>query len=317
MRLSNRKESQEGDYESYDQSVSDLMDTMNSIVATSLKYNDLFDILLLNLRFSFYGIITVGFEVHLVGQVGVLATFGVEIVARSGERIGFKYNFLKFKGSSYTEKLESSVTNNIYLIGKVGARVGLRLTLSVTMCGIATAYITGSLYAYAELTGLFFNTTNLLSGANTNLGALKFEVGIDVVVSLGLKVRLIFKTIRKNWTVYTGRWPLWSTSVSSSMSYMDEEGLTNLWEKSSANADHKTVFGFETIPMKTWNLMSGKCQKNNLLCAKSSGKGAKITLTVKNLMINGEADPGRRCQNCIIYRGRFLEGTESGIHLHG
>ena len=87
------------------------------------------------------------------------------------------------------------------------------------MCIRDRAYITGSLYAYAELTGLFFNTTNLLSGANTNLGALKFEVGIDVVVSLGLKVRLIFKTIRKNWTVYTGRWPLWSTSVSSSMSY--------------------------------------------------------------------------------------------------
>ena len=304
---------QEGDYESYDQSVSDLMDTMNSIVATSLKYNDLFDILLLNLRFSFYGIITVGFEVHLVGQVGVLATFGVEIVARSGERIGFKYNFLKFKGSSYTEKLESSVTNNIYLIGKVGARVGLRLTLSVTMCGIATAYITGSLYAYAELTGLFFNTTNLLSGANTNLGALKFEVGIDVVVSLGLKVRLIFKTIRKNWTVYTGRWPLWSTSVSSSMSYMDEEGLTNLWEKSSANADHKTVFGFETIPMKTWNLMSGKCQKNNLLCAKSSGKGAKITLTVKNLMINGEAIPEGDARTALFTVGDSSKGQNPGF----
>ena len=304
---------QEGDYESYDQSVSDLMDTMNSIVATSLKYNDLFDILLLNLRFSFYGIITVGFEVHLVGQVGVLATFGVEIVARSGERIGFKYNFLKFKGSSYTEKLESSVTNNIYLIGKVGARVGLRLTLSVTMCGIATAYITGSLYAYAELTGLFFNTTNLLSGANTNLGALKFEVGIDVVVSLGLKVRLIFKTIRKNWTVYTGRWPLWSTSVSSSMSYMDEEELAQLWEKSSANADHKTVFGFETIPMKTWNLMGGKCQKNNLLCAKSSGKGAKITLTVKNLMINGEAIPEGDARTALFTVGDSSKGQNPGF----
>lgn len=304
---------QEGDYESYDQSVSDLMDTMNSIVATSLKYNDLFDILLLNLRFSFYGIITVGFEVHLVGQVGVLATFGVEIVARSGERIGFKYNFLKFKGSSYTEKLESSVTNNIYLIGKVGARVGLRLTLSVTMCGIATAYITGSLYAYAELTGLFFNTTNLLSGANTNLGALKFEVGIDVVVSLGLKVRLIFKTIRKNWTVYTGRWPLWSTSVSSSMSYMDEEELAQLWQKSSANADHKTVFGFETIPMKTWNLMGGKCQKNNLLCAKSSGKGAKIILTVKNLMINGEAIPEGDARTALFTVGDSSKGQNPGF----
>ena len=299
---------QEGDYESYDQSVSDLMDTMNSIVATSLKYNDLFDILLLNLRFSFYGIITVGFEVHLVGQVGVLATFGVEIVARSGERIGFKYNFLKFKGSSYTEKLESSVTNNIYLIGKVGARVGLRLTLSVTMCGIATAYITGSLYAYAELTGLFFNTTNLLSGANTNLGALKFEVGIDVVVSLGLKVRLIFKTIRKNWTVYTGRWPLWSTSVSSSMSYMDEEGLTQLWEKSSANADHKTVFGFETIPMKTWNLMGGKCQKNEQLYVKSG----KYKLAIENLKINGEMVPSDDPRNEIFTVGDKTKNKNPG-----
>ena len=75
--------------------------------------------------------------------------------------------------------------------------MGLRLTLSVTMCGIATAYITGSLYAYAELTGLFFNTTNLLSGANTNLGALKFEVGIDVVVFPWSEGKTDFKTIRQ------------------------------------------------------------------------------------------------------------------------
>ena len=302
----------EGQYETYDKAVSDLMDTMNSIVSTSLKYNDLFDILLLNLKFSFYGIITVGFEVHLVGQVGVLATFGVEIVARSGERIGFKYNFLKFKGSSYTEKLESSVTNNIYLIGKVGARVGLRLTLSVTMCGIASAYITGSLYAYAELTGLFFNTTNLLSGANTNLGALNFEVGIDVVVSLGLKVKLIFKTIRKNWTVYTGRWPLWSTSVSSQMTYMDEDELAKMWEKTIANADHKTVFGFDSIPMKTWDLMGGECVKNSLLTAEAAGKGAKISLAIKNLTVNGEAVAAGDPKNGLFTVGDSSKGRNPG-----
>ena len=186
--------------------------------------------------------------------------------------------------------------------------MGLRLTLSVTMCGIATAYITGSLYAYAELTGLFFNTTNLLSGANTNLGALKFEVGIDVVVSLGLKVRLIFKTIRKNWTVYTGRWPLWSTSVSSSMSYMDEEGLTQLWEKSSANADHKTVFGFETIPMKTWNLMGGKCQKNEQLYVKSG----KYKLAIENLKINGEMVPSDDPRNEIFTVGDKTKNKNPG-----
>lgn len=299
----------EGEYDSYDESVSDLMDTMNSIVSTSLKYNDLFDILLLNLKFSFYGIITVGFEVHLVGQVGVLATFGVEIVARSGERIGFKYNFLKFKGSSYTEKLESSVTNNIYLIGKVGARVGLRLTFSVTLCGIASAYITGSLYAYAELTGLFFNTTNLLTGANTNLGALKFEVGIDVVVSLGLKVNLIIKTVRKSWTVFSGRWPLWSTSISSKMSYMDEEELSKLWEKSTANADRKSVFGFEAVPMKTWDLLNGNCQKNEQLFAKSE----KYKLSIENLTLDGESVPSDDPRNAIFTVGTLGNNQNPGF----
>ena len=37
-----------------------------------------------------------------------LATFGVEIEVKSGERIGFEYKFLKFKGSSYTCLLYTS-----------------------------------------------------------------------------------------------------------------------------------------------------------------------------------------------------------------
>ena len=291
-------------YEAIDSSVSDLMDTMNTIVSTSLPYNDIFDVLLLNLKYSFYGIITVGFEVHLVGQIGILATFGVEIVAKSGERIGFKYNFLKFKGSSYTEKLESSVTNNIYLIGKVGVRVGLRLILSVTMCGIASASITGSLYAYAELSGLFFSTTNLLTGANTSLGALKFEVGIDVVVSLGLKVNLIIKTIRKDWTVYTGRWPLWSKSVSSKLSYMDEDKLQEQWKPQAAKADKKSVFGFDYIPMKTWDLMGGKCTNSQILC----GKDSNFKLSIENLVVNGKPVEKGAPENGLFKAGNASKG---------
>lgn len=279
----------EGSYEEYDKSVQDLMDTMTSIVQTSLDYNDLFDITLLNLRYSFYGIITIGVEVHFVGQIGVLATFGIEIVAKSGERIGFNYNFLKFKGKSYTEKLDSSVTNNIYLIGKVGVRVGVRLILSITICGIVQTSITGSLYLYAELTGVFFFTANLLTGANSSLGALHFEVGIDVVVTLTLKVRLIFKTIRKDWTVYTGRWPLWSKSVSSKLSYVDEAKLDKEWETQTENADHRSMFGFTTIPMKTWDLMGGKCTENALLSGKAAGKGGNVKITIENLVVNGEA----------------------------
>lgn len=281
----------EGKYEEYDKSVKDLMETMNSIVSTSLAYNDLFDVVLLNLKYSFYGIITIGVEVHFVGQIGVLATFGIEIVAKSGERIGFNYKFLKFKGSSYTEKLDNSVTSNIYLIGKVGVRVGVRLVLSITVCGIVKTSISGSLYLYAELTGVYFFTANLVSGANTGLGALYFEVGIDVVVTLSLQVRLIFKTIRKNWTVYTGRWPLWSTSVSSKMSYVNEDEMEKQWESATKNADHKIAFGFETIPMKTWDLMGGGCTESALLSGKINGSSAKAKLTIENLKVNGANVP--------------------------
>lgn len=279
---------QADEYEAYDESISDLMETMSSIVSTSLPYTDIFDILLLRLNFSFYGIVTVGFEVHLVGQIGVLATFGVEIIATSGEKIGFKYNFLKFKGSSYTEKLESGVTQNIYLVGKLGVRVGLRLVLSVTMCAIASAQIKGEMFVYAELAGFFFNTLNMLNGANSSLGALHFEVGIDVAVSLGLKVNLIFKTIGKSWTVYKGRWPLWSTSISNKLSYVAEEKLEEAWKEQAETADHRTTFGFNTIPMKTWNLIDGSCTENQLLSGKSAGKGAVVTLAIENLIVNGE-----------------------------
>ena len=82
------------------------MKTVGSIVNSSLVYNDIFNVVLLKLRFSFYGIITLGVDIDLVGQVGVLATFGVEIEVKSGERIGFEYKFLKFEGSSYTQQCD-------------------------------------------------------------------------------------------------------------------------------------------------------------------------------------------------------------------
>ena len=298
----------EGEYETYDAAVSDLMDTMSDIMSTSLVYNDLFDIMLLRISASFYGLITVTFEVHFVGQIGVLATFGVEIVATSGVKIGFKYNFLKFKGSSYTQKLESGVTNTIYLIGKVGARVGLRLTLSVTLCGIASAYISGSVYAYAELTGLFFMTTNLLTGANTNLGALKFEVGLDVVVTLGLKVNLLIKTVRKSWTVYEGRWPLWSTSISSHMVYMEEEKLDQQWENAIENANSKMDVGFVTVPMKDWNLANGNCNEQEQIFAKSE----KLRLEIENLTVDGEVIAADDPRSAVFAVGDAAKGQNPG-----
>ena len=52
----------------YDKNVSELMKTVGSIVNSSLVYNDIFNVVLLKLRFSFYGIITLGVDIDLVGR---------------------------------------------------------------------------------------------------------------------------------------------------------------------------------------------------------------------------------------------------------
>ena len=298
------------DYSQYDKNVSELMKTVGSIVNSSLVYNDIFNVVLLKLRFSFYGIITLGVDIDLVGQVGVLATFGVEIEVKSGERIGFEYKFLKFKGSSYTQKLESSVTSSVYLIGKVGARVGIRVTISITFCGFISTSIEGSVYAYAELSGFYYNTANLVSGASTELGALKFEVGIDVVVKLQLKVKLIFKTKKKSWTVYSGRWPLWSKSYSSGFSYMNQTTLADMWKVVSQNADKKDSFGFASIPMKNWDMAKGTCKESFVLATQ---KNAGISLQIQNLKVDGKAVSAKDPLAKLFYVGNGKNNTSLGF----
>ena len=92
---------------------------------------------------------------------------------------------------------------------------------------------------------------------------MKFEVGIDVVVKLQLKVKLIFKTKKKkSWTVYSGRWPLWSKSYSSGFSYMNQTTLADMWKVVSKNADQKdSPSVFSSIPMKNWDMAKGDIAK--------------------------------------------------------
>ena len=78
-----------------------------------------------------------------------------------------------------------------------------------------------------------------------------------------------------------------------------------MWESSIANADKKTVFGFQNIPMKTWTLMTGKCLENELLCSNK-----EVSLKIENLTVNGEkvpsGDPKTNCSPlAILPKGRI------------
>jgi uncharacterized repeat protein (TIGR02543 family) len=301
----------------YEESVSELMNTMQALIATSLPYVDLFVVPLFDVTFTFHGIVSLNIKLELVGQLGVIATFGIKIIVTSGERIGFNYNFKKMEGGSYTQKLPTTVNNEIYLIGKIGVRLGLRLTITLVLLQIATVSIAGNVMAYAELTGMFFYIRSLLPGGSaTYLGALNFEVGIDAYIDLTLSVDLVVKTLSKTWTVWQARWPIYSLSRSSTLSFMDTQKLDEIWATASENADKKYSFGFTQIPMKTYTLINGKSSENQLLWSGAAGGQISLTLAVENLVIDGEAVPQGDPRSGIFVVGDGANGrSPSSVYV--
>lgn len=272
----------------YMDSVNELMNTMRSLVSTSLPYTEIFAIPIFQVGVSFYGIVTLSVKLELIGEVGILASFGVEIVVVQGERIGFKYDFTKLSGGTYSQKLDNRVDTRIHLIGKLGARVGLRLTISLSLFSVASASISGTVYAYAELTGMYFFTASLLTGNSTSVGGLRLEVGIDASISLKLSVGLGRITKSRSWTVWKDRWPLFSKSWSSKLSLMDVEQLEEMWAKEIERAGDKSAFGFGYVPMNTYSLFDGNVTQGQLLWNHLNAGGVSATLTIENLVIDGE-----------------------------
>ena len=79
---------------------------------------------------------------------------------------------------------------------------------------------------------------------------------------------------------------------------MNAEKLDQMWESSIVNADKKTVFGFQNIPMKTWTLMTGECLENELLWSNK-----EVSLKIENLTVNGEKVPSGDPKNKLFSVG--------------
>ncbi|MDD6678403.1 MAG: InlB B-repeat-containing protein [Firmicutes bacterium] len=299
----------------YQEAADTLMNTMQELIEAELEYQDLFAVPLLKLRYPFYGIIFFGIDVELVGQAGVVATFGVTVTAEYGQKIGFNYNFLKAKGGSYKEKLASEVTTEIYLIGKIGVRVGIAVTLSVSILHKVTVSITGSVYAYVELAGMFMYTYALSAGGGNYAGALYLEVGIDIEIELGLEVEVFLIAYEKNWTLWSHRWPLYSVSRGMTMSVVQTSELKDMWAVAASDSDIKTSFTIPYIPMKTYDMLTASCTENQLLFENLQKGNVTAKLTLENIVINGEPVSSDDPRTGVLYVGDGENGKLGVVYV--
>ncbi|MGN0972662.1 MAG: InlB B-repeat-containing protein, partial [Aristaeellaceae bacterium] len=275
------------DYD-YQEAADTLMNTMSQLIEAELEYQDLFAVPLFKFKITYYGIITFGVDVELVGQAAVVATFGVTVTAEYGQKIGFNYNFLKFKGGSYKEKLASEVTTEVYLIGKMGVRVGISVTLYIKLLQNVKVSITGSVFAYVEIAGMFLYTYALSAGGGNMAGSIYLEVGIDAEIELGLEVEVFIFSKELSWTLWSERWPLYTWSRGMTMSVVQNRELDAMWERNMVNADGKTIFAFQYLPMKTYDMLTAECTNNQLLFENLKEGNVTAQLTLENIVINGE-----------------------------
>ena len=302
------------DYD-YQEAADKLMNTMQELVDAELEYQDLFAVPLLKYKHTFYGIITFGINVDLVGQAAVVATFGVTVTAEYGQKVGFNYDFKEFKGGSYKEKLSSEVTTEVYLIGKMGVRVGIAITFSIKLLQNVTVSVTGAIYAYVELAGMFLYSYALSAGGGNYAGAIYLEVGIDAEIELVLEVEIFVIAVEKSWTLWSDRWPLYSWSCGMTMSVVQNKELEEMWALATKDADGKTSFPIRYIPMKTYDMLTAKCTENQLLFDNLQKGNVTAKLTLENIVLDGEAAASDDPRADVVYVGGGEKGKPNVVYV--
>ena len=121
--------------------------------------------------------------------------------------------------------MASEVTTEVYLIGKMGVRVGIAVSLYVKLLHNVTVSITDTIYVYIELSGMFLYSYALSAGGGNYAGAIYLEVGIDAEIELTLEVEVFLISAEKSWTVLSARLPLYSWSCGMTMGVMQNNDL--------------------------------------------------------------------------------------------
>jgi hypothetical protein len=93
---------------------------------------------------------------------------------------------------------------------------------------------------------------------------------------------------------------------------MDIHKLDDMWSLAVANADKKSVFGFASIPMRTYTLINGNCVENELLWDSIQDSNVSLTLALENLKIDGETIAASDPRNGLFVLGDGSAGRARG-----
>lgn len=148
----------------------------------------------------------IGIEGNFVVKTDMSLAIGSNLEYETGKRYSFWFRVGAFKptaGSSTMDLIDESFAFQFYVMGKLGVRAGVKLTLYVQLGGgkLAKAGVSADLGPYIKLYGFFIYEVSKYRPKNTNkwnyseqmAGALYLEFGLYVTLSFEASALTVFE----------------------------------------------------------------------------------------------------------------------------
>ena len=151
--------------------------------------------------FNFYGVIF-SMDITNVFNFSVVGELGLEVDLNCVASFGVKRANGNF---SLIKSFDADATITFWMLGKIEVSDTVRVRATLSLFGIANAYIDASVSPYFEVAGMLYATYTTGQGGNAVLGGY-LELGVKVNATAGANAGFDIYVIRwKKWW-FTGRW---------------------------------------------------------------------------------------------------------------
>lgn len=175
---------------------------------------DLFEQQIFRVKKNLALVVRFSFQIDFVISTNVNVYVGVEFMYEMGRRYNFTIRVFDGKATSNTTSLlPEKYSLDVYVMGVLGLRAGLRLSISVALIdkAVAGAGLSAEVGPYLQLSGFFaYNLSYEENQPQTSQasGAMYIEVGI--YVDINADVSAIGGLLSWTPSIYSGQFPLWS-----------------------------------------------------------------------------------------------------------
>ena len=293
-----------------DKTFQNAMEQMRTLLSQQIPYQDVLDQTMIHAQRGIAGIADLDFTAGANLRLGLLGSAETAFSVPCSYTFGAKYDFLTREGDGALTHDRPEADTTPKIIGKMGLQSGIPAKLELRTVTGATVDLDAKPTLQLEAEGLFVPELPLSDGSVKDAGGYRFRSSLrpeaDVTVNIPTWEG---EPTHENRSVASGSIPLTEREVSAEYSRMDTTRLDKLWNQQMITADSSSDWGFDRLPVKTYQLPSGNVTENELPASAVTGN-KNFRLEVTDMTIDGQPIPADDPRAAVIVPGDPEKGQD-------